>query len=62
MKLARRPASIILSVVFGLLALNAWAQVVLVALRRSDDPLNRRGAVALFALLCAAYFRSDSRR
>jgi hypothetical protein len=34
----RRPASIILSVVFGLLTLNAWGQVLLKVLSRSDDP------------------------
>jgi hypothetical protein len=35
---ARRPASIILTAVFGLLALNAWGQVLLVAFGRSGDP------------------------
>lgn len=37
--MSRRTASIILSVVFGLLALDAWVEVLLAALRRSDDPL-----------------------
>ena len=120
--MARRPVSIILSVIFGLLALTALGQVLLVALGGSDEPGTlivlkmgigltaaatawgswRRarwtsgaaiaygvitasmlaalpsllglpadarfgiwtgGAAAmLFALLCAAYFRSDARR
>jgi hypothetical protein len=33
-----RRARIVLTAVFGLLALNAWAQVVFVPLGRSDDP------------------------
>jgi hypothetical protein len=121
-KVPRRPTSIILSVVFGLLALTAWVQVLLVAIRTSDEPPTltvlhagsgftaaatawgswRRArwasgaaiaygaitagmlaalpsilrlppdarlgiwtggaAIMLFALLCAAYFRSDARR
>ena len=36
--MARRTVSITLCVVFGLLALDAWVQVLLVALGRSDDP------------------------
>jgi hypothetical protein len=38
MTVARRTTSIILSVVFGLLALGAWVEVLLAALHRSDDP------------------------
>ena len=35
----RRPVGrIVVAVIFGLLALNAWAQVLLVPLGRSDDP------------------------
>ena len=34
----RRPVLIIQAVVFGLLGLNAWGQVVSVLLGRSDDP------------------------
>jgi hypothetical protein len=53
---ARRPASIILSVVFGLLALNAWGQVLLVALGHSDDSRTLtmlQGVVGLTAVATA---------
>lgn len=35
---ARRRISIVLSVAFGLLALEAWEEVLLAVLHRSDDP------------------------
>lgn len=34
----RRPLAIVQAVVFGLLALNAWAQAASILLGRSDDP------------------------
>ena len=47
----RSGGQVALAVVFALLALNAWGQVVLVPLRRSDDPA---ALTALQALVGAA--------
>ena len=47
----RSRGRIALAVVFGLLALNAWAQVALVPLGRSDDPA---ALVALQTMIGAA--------
>ena len=51
---ARRTISIILSVAFGLLALDASVQVVLAALHRSDDPLTLTVLQAGIGLAAAA--------
>lgn len=51
---ARRTISIILSVAFGLLALDASVQVVLAALHRSDDPPTLTALQAGIGLAAAA--------
>ena len=50
----RFDGSLVLAVVFALFALNAWAQVALVAVGRSDDPPALTGFQALVGAAGAA--------